>query len=176
MKFKKIIIVSTALLGLIGCSSNQAPIQAPVASAPVASQPQAKQIVSNNNATFFEFDKYNVKDDYFNIINDNSNYLASNPNAKVKVEGNTDDIGSVEYNLSLGQKRADAVKKALIANGASVTQIEATSNGKLKPVLSNDSDDGRAFNRRADIIYQGGTQPNWYSETNGLPMQNREAQ
>lgn len=176
MKIKKIIIATTALVGLIGCSSNkapiEAPIEAPIASAPVASAPVQTQTVSNNNASFFEFDKYNIQNDYFHIVSDNANYLASNPQAKAQIQGNTDDIGSVEYNLSLGQKRADAVKKALIADGVSSSQIEATSNGKLKPVMSNDADDGRAFNRRADIYIQG-TQPDWYSVNDGLPMQNR---
>lgn len=173
MKNKKIIIITVALLGLVGCSSNKAPIQAPVASEPVASEPIAQtQNAKNNNATFFEFNKYNIQSQYYNIVSQNAQYLALNPQAKTKIEGNTDDIGSVEYNLALGQKRSDSVKKALIADGVSPNQIEATSNGKLKPVLSNDNDDGRAFNRRADIFYQG-QQPDWYSIDNGLPMENK---
>ncbi len=122
------------------------------------------------NSVYFGFNQYDIKDDYTGLIKANSDYLTTNSNAKVQVQGNTDDIGSVEYNLSLGQKRADAVKQALIAGGANPNQVEAISNGKLKPRYSNDTDDSRALNRRSDIMYTTG-QPSGYSQdSNGLPM------
>jgi len=144
-----------------------APAPAPVASAPVeASAP----VAMNHNAVYFAFDKYDVRPDYSGLIDANSKYISSSSMTKVQVQGNTDDIGSVEYNLALGQRRADAVKKALIAGGASSKQIEATSNGKLKPKYANDTAQSRAQNRRSDIMYQA-EQPKGYSQdSNGLPM------
>lgn len=176
MKIKQIILTTSLIAGLVGCSTNQAPVQAPVAEPVVEVPVQAQAPVQQakvNNAVFFGFDKYDVQENYFNVVNQNANYLSSNP-AKVQIQGNTDDIGSVEYNLSLGQKRADAVKKALIASGASSDKIETTSNGKLKPVMNNDTEDNRAFNRRADIMYKQDA-PNFVSsdEVNHLPMINQ---
>lgn len=179
MNFKKnkIILLLSSLLILSSCSSNKAPIQKPISSSPITNE-QVNTIenqdisTKTNNSVFFDFDKYNIKDQYIEIINDNSKYLSINPTAKVQINGNTDDIGSVEYNLSLGQKRADIVKKALVSNGVNQKNIEAISNGKLKPIMANDNDSGRAYNRRADIVYLVG-QPSWYvinSNTNEVPV------
>ncbi|MDQ5921515.1 MAG: peptidoglycan-associated lipoprotein [Pseudomonadota bacterium] len=179
-KFKKLLAVAIIGAAIVACSSTKPPEQAPaaeptpapapvIASAPVvASAPVAT--VSNHNSVYFAFDKYDIRDDYNGLIKSNSDYLAASAPAKVQVQGNTDDIGSVEYNLALGQRRADAVKKALIADGASPSQIEAISNGKLKPKYANDTGTSRAQNRRSDIMYMSG-QPQGYSEdSNGLPM------
>ena len=172
---KKLLVAAIAAAALAACSSTKAPEVKPVASAPVeapapeASAPAAP-VVMNNNATFFAFNKYDIKDDYKGIIGANANYLAATKDAKVQVQGNTDDIGSVEYNLALGQKRANAVKKALIASGVSKKQIETVSNGKLKPKFANDNDADRAKNRRADIVYKN-EEPHGYSvDQNGLPV------
>jgi peptidoglycan-associated lipoprotein len=175
---KKLLAVLLAGSALVACSSNKAPAQAPVASAPVvpasapvveASEPVAT--VTNHNSVYYAFDKYDIKDEYAGIVKANATFLAANPHAKVQVQGNTDDIGSVEYNLSLGQKRADAVKKALVATGAAKAQVEATSNGKTKPKYDNNSDDSRAKNRRADILYVGSDKPAGYStDSDSLPV------
>ena len=179
--FKKLLVASIFSAAVVACSSTQPPVvdapttepvaepsPMPVASAPeVASAPVAS---SNHNSVYFGFNEYDIKEGYNGVVRANSDYLATSAPAKVQVEGNTDDIGSVEYNLALGQKRADAVKKALIAGGASSAQVEATSNGKLKPKYSNDTDADRAQNRRADIVYKA-EEPKGYSEdSNGLPM------
>ena len=163
---------------LAACSATKAPQQAasePVASAPVASAPVSEPIASapvasNHNAVYFGFNLYDIKDGYTGVIKANADHLTAAHAAKVQVQGNTDDIGSVEYNLALGQRRADVVKKALIAAGANRHQVEAISYGKLKPKYPNDNDASRAQNRRSDIVYKSG-QPNGYSvDANGLPM------
>jgi peptidoglycan-associated lipoprotein len=79
--------------------------------------------------------------------------LNSNKNQKIVIQGNTDDAGTTEYNLALGQKRSDAVRKLLSLLGVSESQIEAVSFGKEKPKSTSPDDTGRAENRRADIIY-----------------------
>ena len=120
------------------------------------------------NSVYFGVDQYNVDNQYDSVIDYNANYLASHNGASVKVAGNTDDTGSVEYNLALGQRRADAVKKALIAKGANMNHIEAVSNGKLIAKFSNASDDGRAKNRRTDIIFTKQQPASYHLDANGL--------
>ncbi|MFN7095028.1 MAG: OmpA family protein, partial [Burkholderiales bacterium] len=143
------------------------PAPAPViASAPVASAP----VVLNHNSVYFGFNQYDIKDNYSGIIKANSDHLAASATAKIQVQGNTDDIGSVEYNVALGQKRANAVKKALIAAGAGKKQIEAISYGKLKPKFPNDTDANRALNRRADMVYKAEAPAGYSEDSNGLPM------
>lgn len=169
---KQLLMVVVAASALAACSSTKAPAASePVASAPVASEPVAvvdTPQVSNHNAVYFAFNKYDVKDG--GIVGANANYLEANVDAKVQVHGHTDDIGSVEYNLALGQKRADAVKKALIVAGAHKGQIEAVSNGKLNPTYANDTDASRAMNRRADINYKAGAPKGYSLDNNSLPV------
>jgi len=81
--------------------------------------------------------------------------LAANAGLKMTVEGNTDERGSREYNLALGQRRADAVKKQLVLMGAPESQIEAVSLGKEKPKALGDNEAAWAENRRADMLYNG---------------------
>lgn len=181
-------VLNSLLVAIIGslataCSSTQSPescgASSPVvavASEPVievASEPvvASAPVVMNHNAVYFAFDKYDVRDGYKGVVQTNANYLTSNSQASVQIQGNTDDIGSVEYNLALGQRRADAVKKALIADGVDRGHIEAVSYGKLKPKYANDTDAGRAQNRRSDIVYKS-SQPQGYSmdPSNELPM------
>ncbi len=172
---KKLLALAIAGSALVACSSNQAPA---MASAPVASEPVAAPehmdtsapVAANNNSVYFAFNKYSINEDYAALIKSNATVLAGNPQAKVQVEGNTDDVGSVEYNLSLGQRRADAVKKALIADGAGKGQIEATSNGKLKHKFDNSTVEGRAMDRRSDIIYKDGQPAGYSTDSNGLPL------
>lgn len=181
----KLLVALVAGGVLVACSSTKAPekskeeevvASAPVveeASAPVveeASAPQVAPKIMNHNAVYFAFDKYNIVNNYDGIIKANSDYLMSNSDAKVQVQGNTDDIGSVEYNLALGQRRANAVKNALVAGGVSKRQIEAVSNGKLKPKYPNDTDDGRAKNRRSDIMYKMNEPKGYTMSSDSLPM------
>jgi peptidoglycan-associated lipoprotein len=175
--FKKILAVSIISAAIVACSSTKPPEPAPepiptpepvvIASAPVvASAP----VISNHNSVYFGFNEYDIKEGYTGVVKANSDHLAASASDKVQVQGNTDDIGSVEYNLALGQKRADAVKKALIAGGAHANQIEAISYGKLKPKFPNDNDASRAQNRRTDITFKSG-QPSGYSQdSNDLPL------
>ncbi len=186
---KKFLAISILSLSLMACASNQATgsNQATTSNTPVEStnvyssnnDADSATINANGNnlnddhatnSVYFGVDQYNVDDQYASVIRFNANYLASHTAAMVRVSGNTDDTGSIEYNLALGQRRADAVKKSLIAKGANIKQIEAISNGKLVEKFSNASDDGRAKNRRTDIIYTA-QKPSGYSlNANGLPV------
>jgi len=102
---------------------------------------------------YFDFDSYTVKSSDQSLINSHAQFLNSNKTQKIVIQGNTDDSGTTEYNLALGQKRSDAVRKLLSLLGVSEGQMEAVSFGKEKPKSMSNDDAGRAENRRADIIY-----------------------
>lgn len=103
---------------------------------------------------FFEFDSFVVLPDYQPIIEAHAAYLAAHRDKQVVIEGNTDEQGSREYNLALGQKRADAVRRALAALGVDENQMESISFGEEKPRAQGQTEDDYAQNRRADLSYR----------------------
>ncbi|MEO8937882.1 MAG: peptidoglycan-associated lipoprotein Pal [Burkholderiaceae bacterium] len=103
---------------------------------------------------YFDYDSYAVKDDYRSTIDANGKFLNANRARKVIVQGNTDERGGSEYNLALGQKRAEAVRKQLALVGVPENQIEAVSLGKEKPRSTGHDEAAWAENRRADFVYQ----------------------
>lgn len=102
----------------------------------------------------FDYDQYSIRDDYKALIEAHGAFLKQAPLAKVLVQGNTDERGSSEYNLALGQKRAEAVKEYLVTHGALETQIEAVSLGEEKPVNPGHDEAAWSENRRADMLYR----------------------
>jgi len=107
----------------------------------------------SKRSVFFDYDSFEVKDTYRSALEAHAAYLMSKRDAKVIVQGNTDDRGSREYNLALGQKRAEAVRKALAVMGVTDGQLEAVSFGEEKPRTEGDAEAAYADNRRADIVY-----------------------
>jgi peptidoglycan-associated lipoprotein len=105
-------------------------------------------------SVYFDFDSYAVKDEYQSTLQAHAQYLKSHPERHILIQGNTDDRGTSEYNLALGQKRAEAVLKALELLGVPDSQMEAVSLGKEKPVATGHDEASYAQNRRADIVYQ----------------------
>lgn len=105
-------------------------------------------------SVYFGFDKYDVQNKYRPVIEANAKYLVAHPAARVALQGNTDARGSREYNLALGQKRADSVMSALQLLGAQATQMEAVSFGKEKPKALGTSQADYAENRRVDLAYR----------------------
>lgn len=104
-------------------------------------------------SVYFDFDSYVVKAADQSTIDAHAKYLGANKGQKVVIQGNTDNIGTSEYNLALGQKRSEAVRKVLNLKGVSDSQMEAVSFGKEKPRAMGTDDASRAENRRADIAY-----------------------
>ncbi len=100
---------------------------------------------------YFDFDSYVVKDEYRNVIDANARYLNADRKRKLLVEGHTDERGGREYNLALGQKRADAVVRALGLLGAGGAQTEAVSYGKERPAASGNDEATWAKNRRVEL-------------------------
>ena len=103
---------------------------------------------------YFDLDRYEVKSDYQGLVAAHAKFLTANPGFRVLIQGNTDERGSREYNLSLGQKRADAVKRALVLLGVQDNQVESVSLGEEKPKNPGQDEAAYAENRRADILYR----------------------
>ncbi len=104
---------------------------------------------------FFDYDGFVVAPEYRALIEAHAKYLVANKAARIRVEGNTDERGSREYNLALGQRRADAVRRSLVLLGVSETQIETVSFGEEKPAAQGSSEEAWKSNRRADLAYAG---------------------
>jgi peptidoglycan-associated lipoprotein len=102
---------------------------------------------------YFDLDSYIVKDEFKPVLEAHAKYLNANRTRKIVIQGNTDERGGREYNLALGQKRAEAVRKALALLGVPDAQMEAVSFGKEKPKALGSDDAAYAENRRSDIAY-----------------------
>lgn len=105
-------------------------------------------------SVFHSFNSDAVLGENSAIIQAHAKYLADNPGRKVRLEGNTDERGSSEYNLALGQRRATAIKKMLILGGAKANQVEAISFGEEKPKATAHNESAWSQNRRTDIVYR----------------------
>ena len=113
-----------------------------------------QSILAQQRSVFFDFDSYSVSEQYRGLVETHARYLAGNQQQRIKIEGNTDERGGAEYNLALGQRRADAVRRMMTLLGVSDNQIETISFGKEKPRATGSSEADFAENRRADIVYQ----------------------
>ena len=107
-------------------------------------------------SVYFDFDSNSVKDEYRPLIQAHSGYLSRDKrDARIRIEGNCDERGSREYNLALGQRRAESVKKMMTVLGVGDSRIETVSYGEEKPVAPGHDEAAWAQNRRADIKYRG---------------------
>ena len=103
---------------------------------------------------YFDFDSYVVKDEFRGTVEANAKVLSADRKKKVAIEGHTDERGSREYNLALGQRRAEAVAKQLALLGANGTQVEAVSYGEERPAEPGHDEAAWAKNRRAELVYR----------------------
>ncbi|MEO7741592.1 MAG: peptidoglycan-associated lipoprotein Pal [Usitatibacter sp.] len=178
----KKVAIYLVLAGLAaGCASQEAKKDAPVADRtggatppsststpppPTTSRPTTPDTVAGNplrdpsnilskRSVFFEYDSNAVKDEYRGMVQAHSRYMADKRDSKVRIEGNCDERGSREYNLALGQRRAESVKKVMTVLGVSDGRIETVSFGEEKPVATGHDEQAWSQNRRADIKYAG---------------------
>ncbi len=111
--------------------------------------------ILSRRSVYFDFDSYTVKGEYRDLVLAHAAYLRDKPNAQVLLQGNTDERGSREYNLALGQRRANSVRDILLLSGARDQQVEAVSLGKEKPRALGHDEAAWSENRRTDILYVG---------------------
>ena len=109
----------------------------------------------SKRSIYFDYDSYVVKDEFQALLAAHGKFLAANGKMKMLIQGKADERGSREYNLALGQKRAEAVRKALVLLGAREDQLEAVSLGEEKPACTEASEDCWGKNRRGDMLYSG---------------------
>jgi peptidoglycan-associated lipoprotein len=106
-----------------------------------------------NRSVYFDFDQTSIKPEELSLIEQHGKFLASHPAVSIRIEGNTDEQGGTEYNLALGQKRAQTVLKTLKVYGAKDSQMEAVSLGEEKPKATGHDEASYGQNRRADLVY-----------------------
>ena len=167
-------LVALAALVLAGCSSTPltetpAPVEtrtggavAPGSGAGAQSRVTPVDVAKTDSTAltnlprvvYFDFDSYVVKDEFRGTVEANAKVLSADRKKKVSIEGHTDERGSREYNLALGQRRAEAVAKSLALLGAQNTQVEAVSYGEERPAENGHDEAAWAKNRRAELIYR----------------------
>ncbi|HUJ86454.1 MAG TPA: peptidoglycan-associated lipoprotein Pal [Burkholderiales bacterium] len=172
MNTPAILIASSFALLLGACASQQSaespqPAPAPQSSAP-APAPQAQPVeqpamamnplhdpnsILAKRSVYFDFDKSNIKPEFNPLVEAHAGYMTGHASATIRIEGNCDERGSREYNLALGQRRADSLRKAMVLLGVSDQRIETVSWGKEKPRAPGHNEAAWAQNRRDDIIY-----------------------
>jgi peptidoglycan-associated lipoprotein len=174
------VLAAVLTTGLAACSSSPADEQTPAAvedrtgtqapggpsSGPIAKvdvtsrdltgqDPAVKTGVLAQRSIFYDLDQYDVKEQYRQLVEAHAKYLRDNPGRKMLIQGNTDERGGREYNISLGQRRSEGVKKMLMLLGAREEQVESVSLGEEKPRAEGHDEQAWAQNRRSDILYQG---------------------
>jgi len=161
-----------AAAALAGCSStplNDVPVENKSAQPTAPQQPAQSQVAPVTTGAdqstsqgpqnvariiYFDFDSNMIKPEYQPIIEGHARFLRANPSRHIFIEGHTDERGSREYNLALGQRRAEAVRNALKLLGVQDNQVEPVSFGKEKPVDPSSNEEAWAKNRRAEIVYR----------------------
>ena len=170
--FQKVALIASAVL-LTACSSTklqETPVVEKTPTPTAAPAEPAREIrpvetgsvdplndpkgVLANRSVYFDYDSFVVRDDGRPVVENHSAYLNKNKQRKVLIQGNTDERGGTEYNLALGQKRAEAVRRAMGSLGVAEGQMEAVSLGEEKPKATGSGEAAWAENRRADIVYQ----------------------
>ena len=131
----------------------QPPVSPPLAARPVP--PAAPQVDLSKRSVFYDYDKYDIKDEFRPVLQVHGKYLAENRGKKMLIQGNCDERGSREYNIALGQRRAEGVKRMLVLMGATEAQVEPVSLGEEKPRCVDHNEACWWQNRRSDMLYGG---------------------
>ncbi|MEK6243245.1 MAG: OmpA family protein [Pseudomonadota bacterium] len=111
--------------------------------------------ILSRRSIFYDLDTFDVKDQYKDLVEAHARFLRDNARSKMLIQGNTDERGSREYNVGLGQRRSEGVKRMMLLLGAREDQIESVSLGEEKPRAEGQGEQAWSQNRRSDILYQG---------------------
>jgi len=172
---RKILILSLAALALVACNtppvkkgetppdtqsatstsnSTTAPNSNAANAQSLSAEQMAKQALDKIGfVIYFDYDKSDIKSEYVAVIAAHAKYLSGNTNLKVRLEGNTDERGSREYNIGLGERRAQAVRRALMLQGVSENQITTLSYGEERPAVDGHDEAAYSKNRRVEMSY-----------------------
>lgn len=175
---ESLLITVIATVALAACSSTPPATNAPVAPAAAPSAPPApapapatapspaaalvaiplhqdpNSAISKERSVYFDYDDFSIKSQYNSVVENQGKYLQGNSTLTIRVEGNADERGSAEYNLSLGQKRAESMVRALKVYGVKDSQVEAVSYGEERPRAAGHDETAWGQNRRADVVYR----------------------
>lgn len=175
---KRILVTCAAALLVVGCGSNvkldDVPVvdragsavtpgaggagsgttQSAVAPVDLSKSGQDAKGPEGSNLVYFDYDSFVIKPEFQGVIEAHGRYLSANRSRKAMLEGHTDERGGREYNLALGQKRAEAVRRALGLLGVADAQMEAVSFGKEKPAVIGNDENAYAKNRRVEFVYR----------------------
>jgi peptidoglycan-associated lipoprotein len=175
MKLTHVLAVAVLSLGLAACSKPTRPDQttaAPAESGAATSglggeaaagagssstaltpQQQALAAIQQKNVIYFEFDSAEIRQEYVAVVAAHAQYLVKYPTASVRLEGHTDERGSREYNIGLGERRAQTVRRALLAQGVAESQITTVSYGEERPAVAGSDEAAFAQNRRVELVH-----------------------
>ena len=175
MKLMHVLAVAILSLGLAACSKPTKPDEttAPPADSGAATsglsgesagagtsvataltpQQQALAAIQQKNVVFFDFDSSEIRSEYVPVVAAHAQYLVKYPTARVRLEGHTDERGSREYNIGLGERRAQAVRRALLAQGVAESQITTVSYGEERPAVEGGDEAAFAQNRRVELVH-----------------------
>ncbi|HEV2109715.1 MAG TPA: peptidoglycan-associated lipoprotein Pal [Gammaproteobacteria bacterium] len=163
-----LMILAIAVLA-VGCTKNVKPAAVPAASTAPAPAAAPAAVTSNaalqvnplddpnsplaQRVVYFDFDKSDIKPEFLDTLTAHAKYLVANPTQKIRIEGYTDERGTVEYNIALGDRRAQAVRRYLLFQGVNADQISTVSYGESHPADAGHDETAWAKNRRAVIVY-----------------------
>jgi peptidoglycan-associated lipoprotein len=175
MKFMHVLAVAVLALGLAACQkpkqtkpSEQPPAAAQAGGAQTSglgdagkgtgsttltAQQQALAALKTTNVVYFDYDSSEIPQASLGVVSANAGYLVKYPSARVRLEGNTDERGSREYNIGLGERRAQTVRRALMAQGVADAQITTVSYGEERPAVPGHDEEAYAKNRRVEFVY-----------------------
>jgi peptidoglycan-associated lipoprotein len=132
------------------------PVVKPIDTKPIAANPlKDPNNILSKRSIYYDYDSAVVKDEFKPLVTAHARYLTQNRSAKLVIQGNTDERGSREYNIALGQRRADSVKQMMMLLGVQEAQIETVSFGEEKPRATGKDEASFSENRRSDIVYAG---------------------
>jgi peptidoglycan-associated lipoprotein len=171
-----LVVMLIACLGLVACASKHPKVSPPPPASEVGAGTEASGAgaggasAGGQNAgdeetagpqagllakriIYFDFDSSEIKGDGTDIVGAHAKYLANNPTARIRLEGHTDDRGSREYNIGLGERRAQSVRRALLLQGATEAQLSTVSYGAERPAVAGHDEAAWSKNRRVEIVY-----------------------
>jgi peptidoglycan-associated lipoprotein len=170
-----LVVLLVACLGLTACASKKPNLPPPPPASEVGAGSDVSGAGANGNSAagqngddetagpqagllakrviYFDFDSSEIKGEGTDIVGAHAKYLASHPTARVRLEGHTDDRGSREYNIGLGERRAQSVRRALLLQGATEAQLSTVSYGAERPAVAGHDETAWSKNRRVEVVY-----------------------